>query len=141
MSEPKEVTAELTDSFEYAYKGDQREAQFISLFAPTMRQHSQAAALKQSIMKMIAKAVKDVDDDSTDVSDESEVTAEMVITTIYTSECVEANVVWEQAKALFKEGAALIDGEQKMTAPLIEKMSPDDFEKTVGKYIANFTLA
>lgn len=146
MSE-SEVTYNLMNPFEYAFKGDQRNAEFITLTAPTMRQHSQAAALKQSIIKMVTKAVRDAQsrkptkkEDEEDEEDEP-VTAEMVISTIYGSDCVDANVVWEQAKALFREGVALIDGEQKLTAPLIEKMNPVDFEKLTGEYIANFTLA
>jgi hypothetical protein len=64
----------------------------------------------------------------------------MVVSAIYGSNSIDANVVWEQAKALFKEGVALVDGEQKLTAPMIDKMSPDDFEKLTGEYVANFTL-
>lgn len=143
MSE-SEVTYNLMNPFEYAFKGDQRNAEFITLTAPTMRQHSQAAALKQSIIKMVTKAVRDAesrDPTENEAEEDEPVTAEMVISTIYGSDCVDANVVWEQAKALFREGVALIDGEQKLTAPLIEKMSPADFEKLTGEYIANFTLA
>ncbi len=139
MSE-SEVTYNLTNPFEYAFKGEQREAEFITLTAPTMRQHSQAAALKQSIIKMVTQAVRNSNSDN-EVEEDDPVTAEMVISTIYGSDCVDANVVWEQAKALFREGVALIDGEQKLTAPLIEKMNPEDFEKLTGEYIANFTLA
>lgn len=141
MSEPTEVLFELTAPFEYASKGEQREAQFITLLPPTMRQHSQAAALRQSIMRMVAKAQREAPAASEDDDEDEGPTAEMVRSIIYTSEAVEANVVWEQAKALFKEGVALIDGEQKITAPLIEKMSPTDFENMAGEYIVNFTLA
>ena len=141
MKEPNEVHFELTEKFEYAFKGEQREAGFILLFPPTMRQHSQAAALKQSISKIVAKAVEGVDrDEEDDEEDDKPITAKIVINTIYSSACVDVNVVWEQAKALFKEGVALIDGEQKMTAPLVEKMSPKDFENLVGEYVANFIL-
>jgi hypothetical protein len=65
----------------------------------------------------------------------------MIVATIYGSACVEANVVWAQARALLKENVALVDGEQKLTTPLMEKMSPYDFESMVGEYIANFILA
>lgn len=143
MKEANEVTVELTEKFEYAFKGEQREAGFVLLYPPTMRQHSQAAALKQSISRIIASAVEGVereDEDENKDGKDSSITSKMVINTIYSSACVEANVVWQQAKALFKEGVALIDGEQKMTTPLVEKMSPDDFENLVGEYVANFIL-
>ena len=147
MEEPKDFTFELTKSFKYAFKGEQRDAQFISLFPPTMRQHSQASDLKQSINNIVAKAVEDAgvegsedDDDDDDDDDKEGIAAKQVVSLIYVSTCIKANVVWEQAKALFKEGVALVDGEQKLTKPLIEKMDPSDFEKLVGEYVANFIL-
>lgn len=138
--EQSEVNFQLTKSFGYAFNGDQRQAEFITITPPTMRQHSQASALKQSMVKMVTAAVRDaVDTVSTDDNDDA-VTSEMVVSAIYGSDSIDANVVWEQAKALFKEGVALVDGEQKLTAPMIDKMSPDDFEKLTGEYVANFTL-
>lgn len=142
MEELSEVQFDLSKSFEYAFKGDSREAEFIMLSPPTMKQHARAAALKQSITKIVTAAVKDSsDDEDSEIDEESEITPQMIIGTIYSSSSVDANVVWEQAKALFKDGVALVDGEQKLTASLIEKMKPSDFEKMVGVYIANFTLA
>lgn len=141
--EISECMFSLTKPFEYAFKGKQREASFISLTAPTMLQHSQAAALKQSISRMIVGVAEEVDEDLEDKEDDKGgdgITAKMLVGTIYTSKCVDANVVWEQAKALFKQGVALIDGEQKLTAPLIDKMDPEDFENLVGEYVANFIL-
>lgn len=142
MKEATEITHDLESSFQYAFKGEQRDASFITLTAPTMKQHSQAAALKQSIIRIVTDAVRDAGDDNSDDSKgEEAITSKMVVATIYGSSCVEANVVWGQARALLKEGVALIDGEQKLTVPLMEKMSPDDFENMAGEYIANFTLA
>ena len=142
MEEVTEVTYELKKPFEYAFKGEQREAQFVSLFPPTMKQHSQAAALKQSIVRIVTDAVRNAGDESSEgVNTEDSITSEMVVNTIYGSGCVDVSVIWEQVKALLKENVALIDGEQKLTAPLIDKMSPSDFENMAGEYIANFTLA
>jgi len=142
MKEVTEITYELKSPFEYAFKGDNRDAAFITLTAPTMKQHSQAADLKQSIIRIVREAVKDSgDDESEDSKEDEQITSSMIIATIYGSACVEANVVWAQARALLKENVALVDGEQKLTTPLMEKMSPDDFENMVGEYIANFTLA
>lgn len=142
MKEVTEKTHTLKYPFEYAFKGEQRSAEFITLLPPTMKQHSQAAALKQSIVRIVSEAIKDDDNDNISESDsDSEITSSMVIATIYGSSCVDAPVVWEEAKALLKLGVAMIDGEQKLTTPLMEKMNPTDFESMVGEYIANFTLA
>lgn len=143
MKETNEVTFDLTSKFEYAFKGEQREAGFIALSPPTMKQHHQAAALKQSIIRIVSEAVKGADDqeEEKEEEEEKEITSKMVVATIYGSSCVEANTVWGQARELLKGGVALIDGEQKLTTPLMDKMSPEDFENMVGEYIANFTLA
>ena len=144
MEEATEATFDITEPFEYAFKGEQRNAGFITLLPPTMKQHSQAAALKQSIIRIVREAVQGAGDDDGDderVNTEDEVTSEQVVATIYGGQCVEAGVVWIQVKALLKENLALIDGEQKLTTPLMEKMSLKDFESMAGTYIANFTLA
>ena len=44
------------------------------------------------------------------------------------------------AQELFKSGAALVDGEGKLTTPLMEKMDASDFEGLTGEYIANFII-
>lgn len=142
MKEVTEKQFDLTVPFEYAFKGEQRNAEFITLLPPTMKQHSQAAALKQSIYRIVADVARGAGgDDSDDSKKDEPITSEMVVSTIYGAKCVEATVVWEQAKALLKEGVGLIDGEQKLTSPLIDKMDPNDFESLAGEYIANFTLA
>lgn len=144
MEEATQVTYDLKESFQYAFKDDMRDATFITLLPPSMKQHSQAAALKQSIIRMVTDAVRNADSDGEDDSkikeEEEKITSAMVVATIYGSKCVEVNVVWEQVKALLKSGVALIDGEQRLTIPLMEKMSPEDFENMAGEYIANFTL-
>lgn len=142
MEEKKSIAFTLDSPFEYAFKGEQRKAEFITLYPPTMKQHSQAAALKQSIIRIVTESVREIgDQDDTSIDEDDEITSKMVIATIYGSKCVDAGVVWGQVKALLKESLAFIDGEQKLTTPLMEKMNPDDFENMAGTYIANFTLA
>ena len=53
---------------------------------------------------------------------------------------VDVTKVFLYAEQLFKSGVALIDGETKLTTPLMEKMSLQDFEGLVGAYIANFIV-
>lgn len=152
MKEESEVIYTLEKSFNYSYKGDTREAEFITLLPPTMKQHNQAASLKQSIMKIVQNIIKDEKpkgsnptaeqkDDENAESTDDEITREMIVGAIYGSMVVDANVVWEQAKDLFKQGVILIDGEQKITTPLFDKMHPNDFEQMVGEYVVNFTIA
>ena len=144
MKEVTEITYDLKSAFKYAFKDDMRDAQFITLIPPTMKQHSQAAALKQSIIRIVTDAIRGAgsdDENDSKAKEDEKITSKMVVATIYGSSCVEVNVVWEQIKVLLKSGVALVDGEQNLTIPLMEKMSPEDFEDMAGEYIANFTLA
>jgi len=142
-SEKKETLYQLKNPFEYAFKGEQRNADFISLKAPSMKQHHQAAELQQSIMTMVREEYTDNDNpkDVDDSDKDGDITAELILTLMYCSKKVEVNIIFEQAKALFKTGVALIDGEQNFTAPLVDKMSIVDFENLTGEYIVNFILA
>lgn len=149
--EATEITVHLDSPFTYAFKGDKRESQFITIYPPSMRQHKQAAALKQSIIQMSMKAavnaggVSEAVDDkgASDEEDDSEgLDADTVIFMLYASEHVDVNVVFQQAEDLLLcQGIAMVDGEQKLNGPLIQKMSPEDFEKLVGEYISNFIKA
>jgi len=148
-------TYTLTKSFDYSFKGEIRKADFITLFPPTMKQHNAASELKQSMIKMVrveysstenienlTKDAESLTKESDKKEDEdSEITAELILSMIFGSTTVDVNVIFEQAKELFRLGLALVDGEQKLTAPLIEKMSIEDFRNLVGEYIANFILA
>ena len=149
--EATEITVTLDNPFTYSYRGDSREAEFITIHPPTMRQHKQAAALKQSIIQMSVKAATGADSteeeegeavDDPKSEDDEGFNAEEIILTLYASEHVDINVVFQQAEDLLLcQGIAMIDGEQKLNGPLMQKMTPDDFEKLVGEYIANFTTA
>lgn len=149
MSEPKEVIYDLTSPFEYAYKGDVRTASFITLKEPTIKQHTQLCSLENSIFNVYknvtefsnksAKNKNDSDDDGKD--NDKGLDSESVIQVIFYNDAVDVNVIFAQAKELFKIGGALVDGEQVLNYPLIDKMSITDFRNIVGEYIANFIKA
>jgi len=161
MGDEKDILFELTSPFDYTVKGkgEKRTASFITLTAPTMKQHRSASRLKQSVMTLVRKdslenektsSLKTIDpkedskEESEEESDEdSDITADLILTLLFCSNSIDINVVFDQAKALFIEGVALIDGEknQKFNVHLIDQMSIDDFQNLVGEYIANFILA
>ena len=135
----------LESPFKYAFKGDTRTASFITLLPPTMKQQKYAASLKQSIMRAarsdVAESTSKAVEKDTEDTTEAEITAELVLALIFGSVGMDVNVIFGQAKDLFTHGAALVDGEEKLTIGLIDKMSVDDFQNLTGDYIANFTLA
>lgn len=130
---------ELKHPFEYAHKGDTQEAGFITLLAPTFKQASKVAPIKQAFTAAIAEVAEGAESDRDDKSDseDSAVTGAQVMQLMYRWSG-DMNTVLLHAEQLFKSGAALVDGETKLTTPLMEKMSMVDYEGLIGDYIANF---
>lgn len=152
--ELSEVKYDFLNEFELASKGNIEKASFLILKPPTMQHHPLAAPLKQSISRIVSASVEEAqskattteprktDDETDEVEDEAEdeITSQMVLNSIYTSKNVHANTVWEQAKKLLVNDTAFINGKQKLSTSLINKMSIKDFEGIVGLYIASFIL-
>lgn len=135
-----EVTYSLKTPFEYSSKGEQIQASFISLTAPSYKQLENAAPIKSAFMQAVLN-IADSDVGDTEVSGEKpEIDSNQVMQVLYSSPDVNMPSVLVSAAALFKSGVALVDGQEKMTQPLIDKMQLDDFEGLVGAYIANFIM-
>ena len=46
--------------------------------------------------------------------------------------------VQHEVRQMFKSGVAMVEGVEKLTSPLQDKLSVDDFDGLMGAYIANF---
>ena len=142
-----ELIYELKKPFPYATKGGgKEEASFITLFEPTFKQLAQITPIKQAITAAITQLnsddTGDTDaaeggDDTGDTDASSEPTAAMMLAVLYQWDG-KLTSVFLHAQELFKSGAALVEGEVKLTIPLMEKMGVEDFEQMVGEYIAAF---
>jgi len=133
-----ELLYELDIEFEYAHKGDLRKAEFITLYPPTSRNMSEVAALKQAFFRSLPQ-----DDESGEKEEaETEIKGSQVMALISMSVNVELSTVLLTARELFSaKGIADVDGEEKLTKPLIDAMDPNDFYTMTGEYIANFIIA
>lgn len=136
---------ELQVPFEYHYKGDLQEAQFITLLPPTSKNIADCADLKQAFMRAMhgyqdsgaAQAAKDsaVDVESDDFGGEG------IMMLISMSKDVELKQVLLHGRELFSSGVALVDGETKVTKPILDNIDQDDLEAMIGEYYINFILA
>ena len=137
----KEYSFELKHPFSYANNGQTNDASFISLKAPTFKQMSQITPIKQAFMLAISDVTdsdaidKDAKDDDSD--DSINITGLQVMQVMYRGSGDMTKVLLH-AEQFFKSGVAMVEGEVKLTTPLMEKMHLDDFEGLVGAYIANF---
>ena len=131
---------ELKHPFKYANKGEQVDASFITVFAPTFKQIDKVAPIKQAFTIAIDELNSDdvkIEEDKKE--EDSGITPTMVLQLLYRANA-DVTKVFLHARELFKSGAALIDGESSLTIPLMDKMSLDDFEGVLGVYIANFIV-
>jgi len=136
----KDKVIELDAPLEYAQKGEMLTGTFITLLAPTSKNMNECATLKQAFFRALPKsgsATMEVEDSDQD----SDVTGDAVMTMISMSQDVELASVLVTGRELLTSGVALIEGEEKLTKPLADKLSQDDLEKLVGEYIATFIIA
>jgi hypothetical protein len=141
MSNNTEITHDLIKSFKYTPKnaGEEIDASFVTLKEPNVNQLSSCAVLKQAFMRVIAKESGDAEETpEADTSSDDIPMETRIINALYASD-VDMTVVLLTAKELFKE-VALVDGEKKVTVPMLNSMSIDDIEVMTGKYMANFIL-
>lgn len=134
-----EVTYELDQPFDYASKGEQCTASFITLQAPTSRNMKECAELKQAFFRALPKTQTQGSQEET--AGDDDIDADGIMLLIAMSQDVELAVVLMVARDLFSSGVALVEGEEKLTKPLLDKMGQDDLEAMTGRYLANFILA
>lgn len=129
----------LTRELKYSSHGDQVNASFIMLKAPSSRNKRECAFLKQAFLR----ASHSLADDSKEKPEKApKLTGNDVVTMLGMSKEVDLGEVYVVAQKLFTDGGvALIDGEAKFTKHVADSMDQDEFERMVGEYLVNFTLA
>jgi hypothetical protein len=148
MADEKLVTEfdyALKAPFTYAFNGDDTEATFITLTAPTPKHARECAELKQGFF-VAQRSLPDVSDDielseAAKEKKETGLNGDDVLVILAGCKDVDYPRLLEVARKLFTSGIAQVDGETKLTSPLVDKMSLDDFESMTGAFLANFTLA
>ena len=140
----KEVIYNLSEEFEYAFKGEVRNAKFVTLKAPTVSNISSVAKLKQGFMQAISgqkneeNKKKKTGDNDEDLND---LTGALIMAMLSMSDVDYAKYL-ETAKSVFIESEiCLIDGELKFNKSLFSKLSFDDMEGMTGEYLRVFILS
>lgn len=141
MASKKEIIYTLEQPLPYAKAGVMIEGSFIALMAPTSKNMSECAFLKQAFFRALPKTTAAEQAANAGEADESDITGAGIITIITMSKDVDLAGVLITAKELFTSGVAMVDGEVKLTKPLLDAMSQDDLEAMTGEYMANFILA
>lgn len=132
----------LLTSLPYSSGGEIVDGTFITLSAPSSRNSKECAKLKQAFFRSIDQSAE-VNENAKEPSAESENTGEGVMIMLAMSKDVELDDVMDTARRMFTSGnnIAMVEGEAKLTSPLIDKMTMDDFERMTGEYMLRFILA
>ncbi len=139
-----EVHYSLKNPFDYAIKGDMKEAKFVILRSPTVSNIANVARLKQGFMKAITsqgnKNSSEVDDTKNKENDLSDLTGDMIMVMLSMSAIDYAGYL-ETARSIFTDSdVCSIDGEIELSKTLIKKMSADDLESMTGEFLKYFIL-
>jgi len=134
-----QVTYELKDSLEYASKGEKQPATFIEIVAPSFKQMGSFTPIKQALTAALSEVTEGLDVNPVDDKDPEPITGPQVMQLMHRGSG-DMTKVMLHAQQLFKSGVALIDGEEKLTIPLMDSMSLRDFEGLLGEYVANFIV-
>lgn len=136
-----EINVPLTTQVKYHNKGEDAEAQFIMMAAPTSKNMVECAIIKQCFTQAAVAVSKDAEGSSSDKEDkdDSGVNPKDIIQMMFAS-TTDMNKLWVSAKVLFKD-VVLFEGEVKASVPLIDKISIDDLQNMLGEYLVNFIAA
>lgn len=139
-----EIQFHLKTPISYSNSGEIVDGSFITLKAPSSRNSKECAKLKQAFFRSIDQNAE-VDESSKQAAAEgtSENSADGVVIMLAMSKDVELDEVMDTARKLFTSGnnIAMVEGEAKLTSPLIDKMTLEDFEQMTGEYMLRFILA
>jgi hypothetical protein len=139
----KELTYNLRDPFEYAFKGDMREAAFITVSAPTVENIGCVARLKQGFMQAVSNqksSSSEAAPKDEDAAGMDDLSGDMIMAMLSMSDIDYAGYL-TTARAVFSDtGVALIDGEEPIKKAVMSKMSMSDLEAMTGEYLKVFIL-
>ncbi len=141
----EELHYDLKTPFEYAFKGDIRTAQFLTVSAPTVNNIAYVGRLKQGFMQSIMSQ-KSAPTQERQESPEKEgsledLSGEMIMTMLSMSDSVDYAGYLTTAQAAFcHPGVTLIDGEEPLKKALMAKMTIGDLEAMTGEYLKVFIL-
>ncbi len=135
--------------FDYITKlGDKEQATFITVSAPTAKSVSMIAPLKQAMtMASLGMQERYKDQEVVEVSDDGEgldsLDGESIVAMIEASGADMEKLVLHFSELFTKSKLFTVEGEGdvRLTSPLIDLMSINDFYGLAGEFLKNFIIA
>jgi len=128
----EELMVELKSPFKIAKGDDEEEVDFISMSPPTGKISHICASLKSAFFTAVSKLTADTEEKA----DEEDIKGSDIVNMLYMSGINMEKVIITAHSLIKAVGSA--GGEKDMTQPMIDRMNPDDIEKCLGEYLANF---
>lgn len=140
-----DLNVKLSTPFEYDSKGEVVDATFVSITSPTAKHIHLTATLKQAFQVAAMKIHDSKGDDEKEEKedkDDSKISPSDAMALIYAGgDAIDIKVVMASGRELLTSGLVLVEGEEKLTKPLCDKLSQDDFEEIIGTFLVNFIVA
>lgn len=138
----EEIRYELKNPFTYHYKGEEKEAQFITLNAPTMKHMKHREPLKQAFYQAVLDLQNNTTDDKPQTKSDETMKGEDILMLLRASQKVNTfQLGLHFVQLLISKGIALIDGSEPVTQKVVDDLDPEDFDNLMGDYLANFIAA
>lgn len=143
----RDIMYTLNEPFEYAFKGEQEAATFITLLPPTARHIANIAPVKSYIMQAIewvqnlpdADTAETVEGDGSGGDVES-IDPKVMMNTLDRAPGVEVAKVLLHINEMLTSGLALVEGETRFTKPMLDRLSIPDIYGIAGTFIVNFIV-
>lgn len=155
-----EYQFQLTKPIKYHAKGDEVEGTFITLAPPSYKQMDKCVPIKQAFYRAafsiddgsgkVKEKANTTFDDKTNTSPDDEtntskndedMTPEGLVALLYQSDEDMVKILLYGVELFKSPGIAMLEGSVQVNQLIIQKMSQDDLENMLGRYMVNFILA
>ncbi|MCH9735871.1 MAG: hypothetical protein K0U78_15185 [Actinomycetia bacterium] len=140
-----DITVNLQKQIEYSHKGELLEASFVTILPTSTKHIHLTSVLKQAFQCAAVKLSKDekpTDTEEKEDGKDEKLTPSEIMSTIYMGgKEINIKEVVLTGKELMTSGVVLVEGEEKLTKPLCDKLSQEDYEEILGTIMVNFIIA
>ena len=143
-----EIRVTLSTPIRYSTKGEFKETEILVLKAPTNRVLSQVSFLQQGFMRVIrAEEEKIPSSQIEEIKAENnssggdELNGKQMMLAIKASEFVDFQEYANVFRDMLTHNLAFLDGEEKLTKPVLDEIYTHDMDKIMEAYFENFIIA
>ena len=128
----------LERPIEYASNGEKTEGKLLILKAPSSKNQKERIKLQQGFFRAIT-GIKNEGKDK-DKNDTADIKGSEILALMLSSD-IDMVAYHEDFKRLITSGVCMVEGTEILTAPLYDKVDPDDLDRMLGDYLAAFILS